>query len=238
MANAAPYDSQTYNPGGQSTVYNSDPLSRWWYGAPSAAESQEAFNAWKREADFNAAEASKAREWEKMMSDTAVQRRVADLKAAGFSGLAALGDVSASSTPSGQAASSHSSPAQAKDTFSPLLRTIIEAVGGIAGKVVSHAMGAMANSELQNSKATGAMERELYRAASRKEIENARLATQRELQMMRNAQKDRAGDAWKERAADKGKAYRHKKARGSSDDGEVITREELDAALRKAFPEG
>ena len=236
MANAAPYDSQNYNPGGEMTVYNSNPLARWWFGTPSAAESQEAFNSWRREADFNAAEASKARDWEKMMSDTAVQRRVADLKAAGFSGLAALGDVSASSTPSGSAASSHSSPAQAKDTFTPLLRSIVEAVGGIAGKVVSHAMGAMANQELQSTKATGAMERELYRAASRKEIERARAATQRELQMMRNSQKDRAGDAWKERAADKAKSYRNKKSRESSDD-DYVSPEELEAALKAAFGE-
>lgn len=237
MANASPYDTQKYNPGGQMTVFNDNPLSRWWFGTPSAGESQEAFNAFRREADFNAAEAEKTRQFEKMMSDTAVQRRVADLQRAGFSGLAALGDVSASSTPSGATASAHSSPAQAKDTFTPLLRSIVEAVGGIAGKVVSHAMGAMANQELASTKATGAMERELYRAASRKEIERARSATQRELQMMRNAQKDRAGDAWKERAADKAKAYRNKKERSSSDDGVVISPEELEAALKKAFGE-
>ncbi|QCS36642.1 minor capsid protein [Capybara microvirus Cap3_SP_554] len=68
----------------------------------------------ERENAFNAAEASKVRDWEKMMSDTSYQRQAADLKAAGYNPALVLGNSGASvpsvgSAHSGNGGSNHSS---------------------------------------------------------------------------------------------------------------------------------
>lgn len=63
---------------------------------------------------FNSAEAQKNRDWQQYMSDTAVQRAVKDLEAAGLNKWLALngGSLGAASTPSGAQASAQSGNSQ------------------------------------------------------------------------------------------------------------------------------
>lgn len=91
--------------------------------------------------DYNSAEAEKQRQWETEMSNTAVQRQVADINAAGLNPwLAIQGGASGASTPAGASASSNSAFAQSY----ALTQTTGQVVNAIT-KLSSSAMSVISN---------------------------------------------------------------------------------------------
>lgn len=75
-------------------------------GFDSTYSSREQYLAARMQNEFNSAEAIKSRNWQEYMSNTANQRAVKDLEAAGFSPLALLSNASSASSPGGATASS------------------------------------------------------------------------------------------------------------------------------------
>ena len=99
---------------------------------------------------YNAEQAQIQREWEERMSNTAVQRQVADIKAAGLNPWLALngGSVNGASTPSGAAASSSTAFANVYGTtatmsmFAKSLTQLASSAMQVIGNVAKAAMAA------------------------------------------------------------------------------------------------
>ena len=136
-------ETKAYNSGGFSTN-NGDKLGdsvSEWFGRIknnlSGTTAQNMYNS--REAEltraYNSAEAQKNRDWQTEMSNTAYQRAVADMKAAGINPASLGGDASGSpaSTPSGSAASASSaSSSNASGGFGNLFMDIAASAIGKA----------------------------------------------------------------------------------------------------------
>lgn len=113
------------------------------FGFDSQYSSQESLLAARMQNEFNSAEAAKNRNWQEYMSNTANQRAVKDLEAAGFSPLALLGNTSSASTPGGSAASAGSSFGGTGSKSGELMKGIMSAI--VALGVTSATMAARAN---------------------------------------------------------------------------------------------
>lgn len=68
---------------------------------------------------FNSSEAQKNRDWQEMMSNTAYQRAISDMKSAGINPILAFNQGSAS-TPSGSAATTSSSPRRGYPSYNSI----------------------------------------------------------------------------------------------------------------------
>lgn len=124
-------------------------VSNWLTGTDPFAHN-EALAAFQRESAFNASEAEKARQFEKMMSDTQFQRKVADYLKAGFSPLAALEGNGSYQVSSAPAASAHANPAKSSPNnlgalFGGLLMTL--------ASFATHGISAQASNAANASKA-------------------------------------------------------------------------------------
>uniref|UniRef100_A0AAU8AZR3 DNA pilot protein n=1 Tax=Dulem virus 139 TaxID=3145616 RepID=A0AAU8AZR3_9VIRU len=98
------------------TVYDQAASNNAWSANQAAIQRDWQVEQNKLAMEFNAAEAAKNRDWQKMMSDTAHQREIADLKAAGLNPvLSAMGGNGAAVT-SGATASGYTSAGAKGDT--------------------------------------------------------------------------------------------------------------------------
>lgn len=91
-----------------------------------ASTGYNAYNA-ERQREFSAQEASKQRTWEKEMSDTAVTRRMDDLRAAGLN--PALAVDNAASTPAGAVADSSSAAKADTSAMASSLGSLMKIAG-------------------------------------------------------------------------------------------------------------
>lgn len=101
---------QAYNAGGMSYTSNgmnpSEGIGRWWNNITgTTANNMLNIEEAEKARSFNSAEAQKQRDWEEFMSNTAYQRGVSDMKAAGINPMVSAGAAQAS-TPSGNSATS------------------------------------------------------------------------------------------------------------------------------------
>lgn len=128
----AAFDEQVNNGAFPNWVSGTDPVGHNEALYAYQREQQAAKEAFEREANFNASEAEKNREWQEYMSNTAFQRQVEDLQKAGFSPLAALGSASGAPVGSGSTASASGHQASSAASRGPASN-----MGGVIGALIT-----------------------------------------------------------------------------------------------------
>ncbi|QCS36316.1 minor capsid protein [Capybara microvirus Cap1_SP_240] len=118
-----------YDPSALTAAGNYDNgVGNWWSNSIDSKSLDKIFNAQQAgiERQFNASEAEKQREWEQMMSNTAYQRAVEDIKSAGLNPYILYGTGgSPASTPTGTSARSSGAAASGNgSTVVDLLKTV------------------------------------------------------------------------------------------------------------------
>lgn len=114
---------------------NPGKASNEWYGADPVAHN-EAIYAWERES----ASAQAQREYEERLANTAMQRKVKDYMAAGFSPLAALENAGSNYVPSVAAASSQAASPRQSNMMGTMLGAVLAAIMAVATKGASSAV--------------------------------------------------------------------------------------------------
>ncbi|QCS36543.1 minor capsid protein [Capybara microvirus Cap3_SP_449] len=137
------------------TSTGDNPFTRLWTGK-NASEHNEAIFDWQR----NEHSAQTAREWDKMMSDTAIQRSVADYQAAGFSPLAALQGGGASTPSAAVGSGSKANTSGSGKELTSILSTLAMLVGGAVGSAAKVASAkSISQAKIEASKIAHAVKR-------------------------------------------------------------------------------